>query len=156
VRANEVVRRDRVRNCSAIGRAAEAASRKDVMVTTSATYDPTAEAPHESRELVREFLADQDADDLSPAGELLVTELVSNVVRHARTSIELDLEWDDDTLRVEVRDGSSILPAVVELGNKDGGYGLRLVEALAHDWGVRPLDHGKAIWCTVSRRSGGA
>ena len=123
------------------------------MATTSATYPPTADAPHESRVLVREFLADQGADDLSPAGELLVTELVSNVVRHARTSVELDLEWADDTLRLEVRDGSSILPAVVELANQDGGYGLRLVEALARDWGVRPLESGKAIWCTVTRGS---
>jgi anti-sigma regulatory factor (Ser/Thr protein kinase) len=127
--------------------------RKDVMATTSATYAPTTDAPHESRKLVREFLARQGADDLAPAGELVVTELVSNVVRHARTSIELDLAWDDDQLLLEVRDGSSILPAVVELGTEDGGYGLKLVEALAQDWGIRPLDRGKAIWCTMTRAS---
>jgi anti-sigma regulatory factor (Ser/Thr protein kinase) len=124
------------------------------METTSATYEPTNDAPHESRMLVRDFLADRGAADLSFAGELLVTELVSNVVRHAHSPIEVDLSWNDnDMFRVEVRDGSSILPAVAELGDEDGGYGLRIVEALAQDWGVRQLVHGKAVWCTLTRGS---
>jgi anti-sigma regulatory factor (Ser/Thr protein kinase) len=124
------------------------------METTSARYEPTNDAPHESRFLVREFLADRGAADLSFAGELLVTELVSNVVRHAHSSIEVGLSWDDDDIfRVEVRDGSSILPAVAELADEDGGYGLRIVEALAQDWGVRQLSEGKAVWCTLTRRS---
>jgi anti-sigma regulatory factor (Ser/Thr protein kinase) len=123
------------------------------METTSATYEPTNEAPHESRVLVREFLVDRGATDLSFAGELIVTELVANVVRHAHSPIEVDLSWNDEMFRVEVRDGSSILPAVVELANEDGGYGLRIVEALAQDWGVRQLDEGKAVWCTLTRGS---
>ena len=125
----------------------------DVMATTSATYEPTTDAPHESRMLLRGFLADQGAADLSFVGEVLVTELVANVVRHAHSSIQIDISWDDDTLRVEVRDGSSILPAVAELAGEDGGYGLRIVEALAQDWGVRQLHQGKAVWCTLTRRS---
>jgi anti-sigma regulatory factor (Ser/Thr protein kinase) len=123
------------------------------MESTSATYPPTDDAPHESRVLVRDFLTDQGVADLSFAGELLVTELVSNVVRHAHSSIEVDLSWNDDVFRVEVRDGSSILPAVAELADEDGGYGLRIVEALAQDWGVRQLSGGKAVWCTLTRRS---
>src|SRR4051812_43250805 len=96
------------------------------MATTSATYEPTRDAPHETRVLLRDFLAEHDASDLTFVGEVIVTELVSNVVRHAHSSIEVGLGWDDGTLRVEVRDGSSILPAVVELANEDGGYGLRI------------------------------
>ena len=122
------------------------------MEMTSATYEPTDDAPHESRVLVRDFLAER-ASDLTFAGELLVTELVSNVVRHAHSPIEVDLTWTDDLFRVEVRDGSSILPAVAELADEDGGYGLRIVEALARDWGVRQLAEGKAVWCTLSRDS---
>ncbi len=126
------------------------------METTSATYAPTPDAPHESRVLVRDFLAGRDAADLSFVGEILVTELVSNVVRHAHSPIEVDLSWDGGTFRVEVRDGSSILPAVAELADEDGGYGLRIVEALAEDWGIRQLREGKAVWCTLTRRSAGS
>ena len=102
---------------------------------------------------MRDFLSRQGADDLSYVGEVIVSELVSNVVRHAHSDIHVELGWDGETLRVEVRDGSSILPAVAELANEDGGYGLRIVEALTRDWGVRPLDGGKAVWCTLDRRS---
>jgi anti-sigma regulatory factor (Ser/Thr protein kinase) len=123
------------------------------MATTSAEYTPDADAPHESRSLVRRFLAQQGADDLSYVATVLVSELVSNVVRHAHSPIHVELGWEDDTLRVEVRDGSSILPAVAELATEDGGYGLRIVEALAQDWGVRPLADGKAVWCSVHRGS---
>lgn len=121
------------------------------MATTSAAYEPDADAPHESRALVRRFLEQQGADDLSYVGEVLMSELVSNVVRHAHSPIHVELAWNDDTLRLEVRDGSSILPAVAELANEDGGYGLRIVEALSEDWGVRALDDGKAVWCSVRR-----
>jgi anti-sigma regulatory factor (Ser/Thr protein kinase) len=123
------------------------------MEMTSASYAPNADAAHESRSLVRSFLARQGADDLAYVGEGLISELVSNVVRHAHSDIRVELGWDDETLRLEVRDGSSILPAVVELANEDGGYGLRIVEAFAEDWGVRPLAEGKAVWCTVNRGS---
>jgi anti-sigma regulatory factor (Ser/Thr protein kinase) len=123
------------------------------METTSATYAPTTDAPHESRVLVRDFLARYDAAELTFMGEVLVTELVSNVVRHAHSSIRVDLTWEDDILRLEVRDGSSILPAVAELADEDGGYGLRIVEAFAQDWGVRQLHDGKAVWATLRRES---
>ncbi len=123
------------------------------METTSAEYSPDTDAPHSSRIFVRDFLARQGADELSPVGEVLMSELVSNVVRHAHSDIRVELGWDHDTLRLEVRDGSSILPAVAELANEDGGYGLRIVEAFAEDWGVRTLAQGKAVWCTVNRRS---
>src|SRR5262245_19491136 len=123
------------------------------MEMTTASYAPNADAAHESRTLVRSFLARQGAGDLAYVGEVLISELVSNVVRHAHSDIRVELGWDDETLRLEVRDGSSILPAVVELANEDGVYGLRIVEAFAEDWGVRPLAAGKAVWCTVNRGS---
>lgn len=125
------------------------------METTSATYAPTTDAPHASRRLLRDFLGRRGAADMSFVGEVLLSELVSNVVRHAHSPIEVDLSWDDGTLRVEVRDGSSILPAVAELADEDGGYGLRIVEALSEDWGIRQLDDGKAVWCTLTRRRAG-
>jgi len=94
------------------------------------------------------------ADELAETAELLTTELVTNVVRHAVGGVGVELEWHDPTLRVEVRDGSSILPAVQEFPGAHGGYGLRLVEALVRDWGVSATDDGKAVWFTLEREPG--
>jgi len=101
------------------------------------SFEPTTSAPASSRRFLREFLDACDADDLAPTAELLTTELVTNVVRHAVTPLTVDLAWNDPTLRVEVRDGSSIVPAVSELPAVNAGYGLHLVRNLARDWGVK-------------------
>jgi anti-sigma regulatory factor (Ser/Thr protein kinase) len=121
------------------------------METTEAAFAPNLDAMHECRAFTLDFLARQDADDLSMAATLIVTELVTNVVRHAHSPIRIRLDWDDDTLHVEVQDGSSILPAVTDLAGEDGGYGLRIVKALTEEWGIRPLAEGKAVWCNLKR-----
>jgi hypothetical protein len=32
----------------------------------------------------------------------------------------------------------------------DGGYGLRIVDALADSWGIEPTDGGKVVWFEVA------
>jgi anti-sigma regulatory factor (Ser/Thr protein kinase) len=81
---------------------------------------------------------------------LVVTELVTNVVRHAATQIHVHAEFEAPNLRVEVRDGSSVLPAVVDLVDEEYGRGLRIVQELATDWGIEQRDDGKAVWFTVT------
>jgi anti-sigma regulatory factor (Ser/Thr protein kinase) len=123
------------------------------MDSISSEYDPDYDAPHQARALVRDFLNREGADDLVFLGELLLTELVANVVRHAHSRLNVTLTWDLDTLRAEVRDGSSILPAVADLADEDGGYGLRIIDVLAQNWGVTQLEEGKAVWFTLRRES---
>lgn len=73
---------------------------------------------------------------------LLVSELVTNSVRHSHTSpqeaVELEIDVDPRTVRVEVRDhGTGFEPR--RRGpdkRKVGGWGLYLVEQLADRWGV--------------------
>ena len=117
------------------------------------TFEPTESAAGASRRFIREMLDLWDADDLVETAELLTTELVTNVVRHAVGGVGVELEWEDPTLRVEVRDGSSILPAMQDFPGAHGGYGLRLVEALVRDWGVTATGDGKAVWFTLERGS---
>src|SRR5689334_8323734 len=117
------------------------------------SFEPTPSAPGLSRRFVREMLDVWDADDLVATAELLTSELVSNVVRHAVSTVGLELAYEDATLRVEVRDGSSIVPALRDMPGEDGGFGLRLIDALVRDWGVTATDDGKAVWFTVDRAS---
>lgn len=80
---------------------------------------------------------------------LLVSELVSNVVLHARTPCDLSISRVGSRLRVEVRDGSSRLPRTV--GQPDpfalSGRGMLLVDALSDSHGAEPLEGGgKLVW----------
>jgi anti-sigma regulatory factor (Ser/Thr protein kinase) len=107
-----------------------------------------------SRAFVRDLLKVWDAEELTEVAELVTSELVANVVRHAVTAVDVNVAWDDPILRIEVWDGSANLPAIRDTPGEEGGYGLRLLAALAREWGVHRVDDGKAVWFTVERGDG--
>ncbi len=79
---------------------------------------------------------------------LLVSELASNVVQHARTPYEVSVEHTASGVRVAVRDGCR-RPARTTRAPVDapGGRGLRIVASLASRWGVeRRRVGGKSVW----------
>lgn len=86
-------------------------------------------------------------DDL----ELLVTELVTNAVRHGGATsdrpLRLKLRRRAGRIRVEVLDpGSEFVFSRPANGDSQGGWGLVLVDRIATRWGVRPLPSGKCVW----------
>ncbi|HVL98940.1 MAG TPA: ATP-binding protein [Egibacteraceae bacterium] len=88
--------------------------------------------------------------------ELLLSELVGNVLRHARTDFHVDIDVSE-RVRVEVRDGTAILPALQEARqDEERGRGLALVAALSDDWGVSATSSGKLVWFEVARDHLGA
>jgi anti-sigma regulatory factor (Ser/Thr protein kinase) len=109
-----------------------------------AEFVPEPQAPAAAREFLRDNLRAWSAPGLEEA-VLLVSELASNVVRHASTDFVVKVEWRDPTLRVEVSNGSSIVPAVKDLADENGGLGLRIVAAVADEWGIEQLEDGKAV-----------
>ena len=93
-------------------------------------------------------------EDLTSAGALLVTELVTNAILHARTMIQVILERREDVVRVEVRDGSPIRPALRNHGlDATTGRGLALVSRLAQSWGVDVGAAGKVVWAQLAEES---
>jgi hypothetical protein len=83
---------------------------------------------------------------------LMVSELVTNACLHAPSGPqELRLGWDGARLRVEVVDGSAVVPRLS--GRRDparpGGHGLLVVDRLASRWGTRPEGAGKSVWLEV-------
>ena len=88
------------------------------------------------------------------SARLIVTELVSNAVRHADTSdaIDLSIEVHSGVLRISLGDDGA--DALIEVASADVtsecGRGLRLVEGLSDDWGVERGDqHHKTVWAEL-------
>ncbi len=79
--------------------------------------------------------------------ELMVSELVTNAVRHAHShQVELRLVRGD-TLLCEVDDDDHTLPTLLSAGPGDEfGRGLRVVSTLAREWGTSRTSAGKTVW----------
>ena len=110
-----------------------------------------------ARQVTRDVLARRGLPDVEDA-VLLVSELVTNAVRHARDThaIALDLEIGETWLRIEVQDADPCWPRRRTPGRLDeSGFGLVLVDALADTWGVRDTATGKAVWAELDTRHPG-
>jgi PAS domain S-box-containing protein len=84
--------------------------------------------------------------ELAMTTELIVSELVTNAIRHAAPPIRLRM-LRDSRLTCEVADASSTAPRLRHARSTDeGGRGLFLVAQLAHRWGARYTADGKIIW----------
>ena len=121
------------------------------MSTRSASIDlpPVATSVPAARHLVKEVLRAWEVPHDREDAALLVTELVANVVDHARgdANFTLELSVSDTGLRIAVIDGSSIRPVVQELSHdRPRGRGMRMVEAIADRWGVEDHKGGKRVW----------
>jgi anti-sigma regulatory factor (Ser/Thr protein kinase) len=105
----------------------------------------------EARHVVRRLLATTGQVDLLDSAELLVSEIVTNAVLHAGTSIDLRCTLVDHSLLVEVDDGGGQLPSYREYDSTVcSGRGLVLLEQMAERWGVIPTFGGKTVWFLVS------
>ncbi|MFF9314683.1 ATP-binding protein [Streptomyces sp. SID8381] len=77
---------------------------------------------------------------------LTVSELVTNAHRHAHSSAQLILTWDNRCLHIAVHDASSEVPAPRAPDTERlGGRGMFLVDALADSWETRRCPHGKTV-----------
>jgi anti-sigma regulatory factor (Ser/Thr protein kinase) len=105
----------------------------------------------EARRFTVDTLRRWGRDDLTTSGALLVTELVTNAILHARTMVRVILERGADSVRVEVRDGSPIRPALRNHGlDATTGRGLALVSQLSDSWGVDVDGAGKVVWAQLA------
>ncbi|MEY9958541.1 serine phosphatase RsbU (regulator of sigma subunit)/anti-sigma regulatory factor (Ser/Thr protein kinase) [Streptacidiphilus sp. MAP5-52] len=94
---------------------------------------------------------------LATTAEQLVSELVTNAIRHTDGPVELRL-LRDRSLICEVADGSGVSPRLRRARSEDeSGRGLFLVAQLASRWGTRFTDDGgKVIWAELTTPGGAA
>jgi anti-sigma regulatory factor (Ser/Thr protein kinase) len=82
---------------------------------------------------------------------LLTSEVAGNAVRHGGGGdFTVVVRYDGRAVRVEVGDGSRVLPEIRTPDPTDpNGRGLFLVEQVAESWGVVPTVDGKRVWFSV-------
>ncbi|HEY1741343.1 MAG TPA: ATP-binding protein [Acidimicrobiia bacterium] len=110
----------------------------------------TVAAPRRARSLVVDSLAQWDRDDLLDPAILVVSELVANAVRYGGADLTVALARDHDGVRIAVGDTGPADPTMPEVDRRAlGGRGVRLIAALASDWGYRHKDSGKIVWAII-------
>ncbi|MFE7898129.1 SpoIIE family protein phosphatase [Streptomyces sp. NPDC057424] len=92
------------------------------------------------------WLSDRGLDEAAFAAELILSELITNAIRHGAGPIRVRLLYGR-TLICEVSDASNTAPHLRRAASTDeGGRGLFLVAQLSQSWGTRYLPEGKVIW----------
>jgi hypothetical protein len=106
-----------------------------------------------ARDLVREALAAEDAE-VRDAAELMVSELATNSIKHARSAFTVTVERAAGEIRVQVHDSGRGRPVASTPTTRDAsGRGLQIVALLSSRWGVVDEALGKTVWFAL--RSGG-
>jgi anti-sigma regulatory factor (Ser/Thr protein kinase) len=108
-----------------------------------ASFDSALETPALARHELESWLPSSVAESVRGALRLLVSELVTNSVRHVSSTqpVELAVRIGPRAIRVEAR-------------GADGGFGLFLVERMASRWGVDTQD-GTRVWFELDLAPGG-
>ncbi len=115
---------------------------------------PEARSVARARELARDQLTDWGLQDLVDTAELLVSELVTNALRHGHGEIRVRLLLDR-TLVCEVWDADLAQPRRRRARDTDeGGRGLQLVGLLSEGWGSRRTPRGKTVWFELALPDG--
>ncbi|MFF1374751.1 ATP-binding protein [Streptomyces sp. NPDC058308] len=123
----------------------------------TATFDKKPEAVSDARELTRGFVEGLSpaVDDQNAASiELVVSELVTNVVRHARGALcALRLHAHEDVITIAVTDADPRPPQqrTPDLEGGTGGFGWPMVQQLARAVGVTLGPGGKTIRAELAR-----
>ncbi len=101
-----------------------------------------------ARRLVKGHTPSLDSQQRKDA-VLMVSELVTNAFLHGLGAISLQIDADAETVRIEVADEGNVAVAPSPEPGTHGGWGLRIVEELADDWGV--LDGSTKVWFRLGR-----
>jgi hypothetical protein len=109
-------------------------------------------SPAHARQFVVRTLEASGAVGLLEDAAIIVAELATNAVLHARSEFVVGVSDADGSVRISVRDASSVVPVRHEPdAHAITGRGLLLVSGLARRWGADVIGGGKVVWAELAR-----
>lgn len=128
-----------------------------------ARYPRSRASVGKARSFARAIAEKWELQGISDDLELIVSELVTNAVIHAKTGnwrqVGLTVDQDSRRVRIEVRDTGDGLPRQRRDAETyaETGRGINIVQAVSSSWGVTEQVIGKTVWAeilTTSETSG--
>ena len=115
---------------------------------TQVSFDPYAVRQ------VRRWLGDKMLhfpEELRMSAQVIMSELVTNAIKHAIPVITASLALRIDGYTVQVTDGSSMVPTLTlpVPADQDHGRGLRVVDELAERWGYWTSPGHKCVFAVL-------
>ena len=135
-----------------------ASDRDGSRLSVSLALPGTLQAPSVARRATREVLSAWGLHEPEWADDacLVVTELVSNAVRHGGPRLALELSFAGGWVMVAVVDSTCGVPQPRTPADDDeSGRGMLIVTALARSWGVDTGADGKRVWARLNPPSPG-
>jgi anti-sigma regulatory factor (Ser/Thr protein kinase) len=119
---------------------------------SSVVFDRNIENTGEARNWVTSFVAEHGGGDaLRDDAALVVSELVTNALRHGSGTVVLRASFVDGRLNIAVSDSGDALPHQLPIdADRIGGLGLHIVERISGEWGVSPFPGGKTVWAVLA------
>ena len=106
---------------------------------------------------VSELMSFGVSDDVCQDAMLVISELVSNAVKHAAPlpggEVQVRCSISEDFLHIEITDGGAVTrpnPAVATVFAL-GGRGLDIVRTISREWGVSAEGDSVTVWADVPR-----
>lgn len=111
--------------------------------------EPT--APGRARELVELACQRWGLPHLSSAAQVIISELVTNAILHARSDLEVTVALGEHYLHLHVRDRDRRIPRLFTANSSSPEHsrGMKLVDRLASGWGTTLRPYGKSVWATL-------
>jgi anti-sigma regulatory factor (Ser/Thr protein kinase) len=120
-----------------------------------AVFDRRVESAAEARSWLASFLNERDVEDATRGdAALVVSELVTNALRHGEGPTVLRVALTATVVQLSVTDSGDGVPRMLppEPG-RVGGLGLVVVDRLTTEWGVASCPGGKTLWAQLGRPS---
>jgi hypothetical protein len=137
---------------AADGSAAGHSLRRVPWADVTRTFEGSREDTRAARCFALAMLEPWCDEHLAADAALVVTELATNAVLHARSAFSVSLALSGGAIRISVSDTVPLGPAGVDKQlAAASGHGLGVVAAMATRWGVQTAPSGKAVWAELPR-----
>ncbi len=122
-------------------------------VGPSRMFLPVTESVRASRNFVVTALRRLDADHLVHDATVIVSELATNAVRHARSPFRVSVDESPGLVCISVQDagdGQAALPTIAPDDHAIDGRGMAIIDALADSWGYDADENGTVVWAQLA------